>query len=143
MLKVIERYINTQIKAEIKYCKKVEDEPFPWHLDIGKAQAHQIDTSTLLHIPKILRTDNLGQRVYDCGLPDPLINEQIPYWYAFWETHIHRDMVQMILSKSIPLCSRWEQKNLKYMNGQQIGQTILTEVMNGGALHAGVFMISV
>lgn len=86
MLKVIERYINTQIKAEIKYCRKVEDEPFPWHLDLGKAQAHQIDASTLLHIPKILHKDYDGRRFYDCGIPDPLKSEQIPYWYAFWET---------------------------------------------------------
>ncbi|MDO4800318.1 MAG: hypothetical protein Q4A52_07390 [Bacillota bacterium] len=86
MLKVIERYINTQIKAEIKYCRKVEDEPFPWQLDLGKAQAHPMDASTLLHIPKILRTDCVGQRFYDCELPTPSKGEQIPYWYAFWET---------------------------------------------------------
>ena len=24
--------------------------------------------------------------LYDCGWPDPLKGEQIPYWYAFWET---------------------------------------------------------
>jgi len=76
MLKVIEREIDTQL----------EDEPFPWNLDIGKAQAHQIDATALFHVPEILRTDRVGQRFYDCGLPDPLKGEQIPYWYAFWET---------------------------------------------------------
>ncbi|MBO4312275.1 MAG: hypothetical protein J5828_04690 [Desulfovibrionaceae bacterium] len=86
MLKVIERDIDTELKAEIKYCRKIEDEPFPWYLDIGKAQAHQINASTLLHIPEILRTNRVGQRFYDCGLPDSLKGEQIPYWYAFWET---------------------------------------------------------
>ena len=68
MLKVIER-----------------DESFPWNLDIGKAQAHQIDPTELLHVPEILRTDRVGRRFYDCSLPDPLKGEQIPYWYAFWE----------------------------------------------------------
>ena len=86
MLKVIERDIDTQLKAEINYCRKIEDEPFPWYLDIGKAQAHQINASTLLHIPEILLTNRVGQRFYDCGLPDSLKGEQIPYWYAFWET---------------------------------------------------------
>ena len=69
MLKVIER----------------DDEPFPWNLDIGKAQAHPIDSAELLHVPEILRTNHAGQRFYDCGLPDPLKGEQIPYWYAFLE----------------------------------------------------------
>ncbi len=86
MLKVIERYINTQLKAELKHCRKIEDEPFPWCLDIGKAQAHKIETSTLFHTPEILRTDRIGRKFYDCGLPDYLKDEQIPYWYAFWET---------------------------------------------------------
>ncbi len=62
------------------------DESFACNLDIGKAQAHQIDLAELLHVPEILRTDRVGQRFYDCGLPDPLKGEQIPYWYAFWET---------------------------------------------------------
>lgn len=85
MLKVIERYIDEQLKSEINYCRKVRDEPFPWNLDIGKAQAHQINPVSLFHIPEIVRTDRIGQRFYDCGLPDPLKGEQIPYWYAFWE----------------------------------------------------------
>ena len=69
MLKVIER----------------DDEPFPWNLDIGKAQAHPIDPAELLHVPEILRTNHAGQRFYDCKLPDSLKGEQIPYWYAFLE----------------------------------------------------------
>ncbi len=85
MLKVIERYIDIELKDEIASCEEVRDEPFPWNLDIGKAQAHRIDTEELLHVPKILRTDRIGRRYYDCGLPNPLKGEQIPYWYAFWE----------------------------------------------------------
>ena len=78
MLKVIER--------DIRYCRETEDEPFPWELDFGKAQAHPIDPATLFRVPQIVRTDYVGQRVYDCGRPAPLKGEQIPYWYAFWET---------------------------------------------------------
>ena len=36
MLKVIERYIDEQLKSEVNYCGKVQDEPFPWKLDIGR-----------------------------------------------------------------------------------------------------------
>lgn len=86
MLKVIERYIEEQLKSEFNYSGKVHDEPFPWNLDIGKAHAHRIDSAALLHIPEILRTDRVGQRFYDCAYPDPSKGEQIPYWYAFWET---------------------------------------------------------
>ena len=86
MLKVIERDIDAQLKSEIEDHSKADDEPFPWNLDIAKAQGHQIDPAQLLHMPEILRTDHVGQRFYDCGLPDPLKGEQIPYWYAFWET---------------------------------------------------------
>ena len=68
MQKVIERDAGTQIKVEIE-----------------KAQAHQIDSAELLHVPEILRTDRVGRRFYDCDLPDPLKGEQIPYWYAFLE----------------------------------------------------------
>ena len=83
MLKVMERDIDDRSRSDMQY---VQDEPFPWTLDLGKAQAHPIDPAALLHVPKILRTDRVGQRPYDCGLPDPLKGEQIPYWYAFWET---------------------------------------------------------
>ena len=86
MLKVMERDISTQTKAEIQDCGEVQDEPFPWSLDMGKAQAHPLDPANFFHIPEILRTDRVGRRFYDCGLPDPLKGEQILYWYAFWET---------------------------------------------------------
>ena len=72
--------------AMLKVIERDIDEPFPWNLDIGKAQAHQIDPAELLHVPEILRTDRVGRRFYDCSLPDHLKGEQIPYWYAFWET---------------------------------------------------------
>ena len=75
-LKVIERDVDERLR----------DEPFPWSLDMEKARAHRIDADALLHVPEIVRTDRVGQRHYDCGLPDPLKGEQIPYWYAFWET---------------------------------------------------------
>ena len=75
-LKVIERDVDERLR----------DEPFPWSLDMGKARARQIEVDALLHVPEIVRTDRVGQRHYDCGLPDPLKGEQIPYWYAFWET---------------------------------------------------------
>jgi hypothetical protein len=85
MLKVIERDIDCQLKEEVKY-KKIEDGPFPWRLDIGKAKGKPIDALTLLHIPEIVRTNSVGQRFYDCPWPEPLKGDQIPYWYAFWET---------------------------------------------------------
>lgn len=75
-LKVIERDVDEQ----------PQDEPFPWSLDMEKARARQIEVEALLHVPEVVRTDRVGQRHYDCGLPDPLKGEQIPYWYAFWET---------------------------------------------------------
>ncbi|MBR2812719.1 MAG: hypothetical protein IKD69_15195 [Solobacterium sp.] len=85
MLKVIERDIDTRLKDEVSGWK-VWDEPFPWSFDIVKAQAHQIDSDTLLYVPQMQRTDRVGRRVYDGGLPDPLQGGQIPYWYAFLET---------------------------------------------------------
>lgn len=86
MLKVIERYIDRRLKSEIRFCGEVQDEPFPWNLDIGKAQAHQIDPVPFLRIPEIVRTDYYGNRFYDCPWPDPDKGDQISYWYAFWET---------------------------------------------------------
>ncbi len=86
MRKVFERDIGTQAEGEFMDCKEAPDGPFPWNLDIGKAQAHRIDPETLLHVPGILRTERYGRRVYDCGLPDPAEDGRIPYWYAFWET---------------------------------------------------------
>lgn len=86
MLKVIERDIDTQLKTEIGYRREVRAEPFPWNLDIGKAKARQIDPAALFHVPENLQKNRVGRWSYDCGLPDPLKGEQIPYWYAFWET---------------------------------------------------------
>ena len=85
MLKVIERYIDEQLRSEISYSGEVRDEPFPWSLDMGKARARRIDAAELLRVPVILRTDRVGQRFYDCGWPDFLKDGKIPYWYAFWE----------------------------------------------------------
>ena len=86
MLKYIERYIDEQLRSEVAYGRRVQDEPFLWNLDMGKAKAHRIDPDTLFHVPVILKTDRIGQRFYDCPWPDPLKGDQIPYWYAFWET---------------------------------------------------------
>lgn len=86
MLKVIERDIDTQVKTEIGYRREVRAEPFPWYLDIGKAQARQIDPAAFFRVPEILGKDRVGRWAYASALPDPLKGEQIPYWYAFWET---------------------------------------------------------
>ena len=85
MLKVIERYVDTQLKDEVK-SGEIEDEPFPWDLDIGKAKAIQVDPASLLHVPAINRQKH-GRIMdkYDCTWPDPAKGEQIPYWYAFLE----------------------------------------------------------
>ncbi len=85
MLRLGERYNDTRLIEESGACSEVREEAFPWNTDIEKAQGHQIDPAELLQGPKILRTDSVGQRFYDCDIPDPLKGEQIPYWYAFWE----------------------------------------------------------
>ncbi len=85
MLRMIELYTDTQPEEESGNFGEVRDEQLPWNMDIEKAQAHQIGPAELLHVPEILRTDRVGQRFYDCVLPDPLKGEQIPYWYAFLE----------------------------------------------------------
>ena len=36
--------------------------------------------------PKIKRVERSGAAIYDCGYPDPLAGDRIPYWYAFWQT---------------------------------------------------------
>ena len=51
MLKVIERYIDTQLESEVRYGRKVRDEPFPWNLDIVKPRARRIDEAELFHVP--------------------------------------------------------------------------------------------
>ena len=85
MLKVAERYGDVQPTGETAACGEAPEEQLSWKTDIEKAQGHQIDPEELLHVPKILRTDHVGRRFYDCDIPDPLKGEQIPYWYAFWE----------------------------------------------------------
>ena len=87
MLKVIERYIERQLKAEILYSREVQEEPFPWNLDIGKAEGHQIDPADLLSVPALSTDKQYGiLKKYDCPWPDPDKGEQIPYWYAILET---------------------------------------------------------
>ena len=85
MQKVAERYGDVKPTGEAAACGEVPEEQLSWKTDIEKAQGHQIDPEELLHVPKILRTDHVGRRFYDCDIPDPLKGEQIPYWYAFWE----------------------------------------------------------
>ncbi len=85
MRKVAERDTDTRLNDEIGNCGETQDEPLPWNSDIENAKGRQINPAELLRVPVILRTDRVGQRFYDCGLPDPLKGEQIPYWYAFWE----------------------------------------------------------
>lgn len=52
MCKVIERYIAYQLQAEIDYYKdtpgEIEEEPFPWSMDIGRAKAERIDSVSFL-----------------------------------------------------------------------------------------------
>ena len=73
MCKVIERYIDYQLKTEIDYNKDnlgdIDEEPFPWNMDIGKARASLIDSFLFLQTPDVLKIDGNG--------------EKIPYWYAF------------------------------------------------------------
>ena len=85
MLKVIERYIEDEIRSELRFTDDIHDEPFPWNLDIGKARARKIDPAAFLHIPKIVRMDRSGNKFYDSPDPDTGRGEQIPYWYAFCE----------------------------------------------------------
>ena len=85
MIKQIERYIDEQLASEVACCKEVRDEPFPWNLDIGRAQAVRIDPEKLLLVPKIVRKIKGGSTIYDQHDPDVDAGEQIPYWYAFLE----------------------------------------------------------
>lgn len=70
MCKVIERYIDYQLKAEVEFCKDrtedIDEEPFPWRMDIGKAKAEHISSVSFLHT-----TDNVEK------------DERISYWHAF------------------------------------------------------------
>ena len=85
MLKVIERDIDTQLKDEIRYGKVINEEPFPWNLDIGKAKANLINPASFLHVPEVGKNQSRIMGKYDCRWPDPVKGEQIPYWYAFLE----------------------------------------------------------
>ena len=85
MLKVTERYGDAQSIEETGACGEIPEEQLSWKTDIEKAHGHQNNPAELLHVPKILRTDHIGQKFYDCDIPNPLKGEQIPYWYAFWE----------------------------------------------------------
>jgi hypothetical protein len=71
MLKVIERYIDTQLREEAAYYGEVKDEPFPWNLDIGKAQGHQIDPATfsmcLRFCERIVSAE--GSMIANCRIP--------------------------------------------------------------------------
>lgn len=81
MCKIIERYIDYQLKTEIAFNKgeeeSIDEEPFPWSMDIKKATAKQIDSVSFLHFPK---------SQYDHELQNAMHSKQIPYWYAFCET---------------------------------------------------------
>lgn len=90
MCKVIERYIDYQLKAEINFDKdkpeNIDEEPFPWSMDIGKAKAERIDPLLFLHAPDMIKKDHSGKSQYDCELQDAMRGGQIPYWYAFGGT---------------------------------------------------------
>lgn len=90
MCKVIERYIEYQLKAEINFNRdKIEDvdeEPFPWSMDIGKAKAERINSVSFLCAPSIIEKDSSGRSQYHCELQNAMRREQKPYWYTFWET---------------------------------------------------------
>lgn len=73
MCKVIERYIEQQLRAEIELGSP-EEEPFPWRFDIGQARAERIDPLSFLYVP------------HDRVFRDAACGGQIPYWYAFLET---------------------------------------------------------
>ena len=78
MCKVIERYIDYQLKAEIDFNKDrpegIDEEPFPWSMDMGKAKAERIDAISFMQVADIVEKDNSGK------------SQCISYWYAFCET---------------------------------------------------------
>ena len=61
-------------------------EPFSWSIEMEKAQAHLIDASILLSVPKTVGKDCAGRHISDAEMPNPTKGGQIPYWYAFWQT---------------------------------------------------------
>lgn len=84
MCKVIERYIDYQLKAEVNFSKdrpeEIDEEAFPWTMDMGKAKAERINPSSFLQVPNIIEKDNDIKSQYSIN------GGQIPYWYAFLET---------------------------------------------------------
>lgn len=90
MCKVIERYIDYQLKAEIDFNKDrpedIDEEPFPWSLDIGKAKATRINPGSFLYAPDIIEKDNRGKSLHDFKMHSAMNGEQLPYWYAFLAT---------------------------------------------------------
>lgn len=90
MCKVIERCIDYQLKAEIDFYKNrigdIAEEPFPWSLDIGKAKAKRINPVSFLYAPNIKEKATRRSFQRDCEQSDSINSEQIPYWYAFWNT---------------------------------------------------------
>lgn len=90
MCKVIERYLEYQLKAEIDFNKDrpqdIDEDPFPWTIDMDKAEAESINAVSFLQAPNVIGKDKNGRPKYDCQLPDVLRGDQLSYWYAFWET---------------------------------------------------------
>lgn len=89
MLKLIERYLDYQLKAEISLSvnlgrNAVLEDAFPWSLDMEKAKSHPINAASLFFVPKITHVDYYGNRFYEGGQPEA-DGGQIPYWYAFLE----------------------------------------------------------
>jgi len=62
------------------------DYQLSWNFDIGRARAERINTASLLFAPKRIGKDSCGNPKYDLKRPDTIAGEQIPYWYAFWNT---------------------------------------------------------
>lgn len=90
MCKVIERYIDYQLKAEISLYQgrpeEIDEEPFPWRMDIGKAKAERIDPVQFLHAPNQIEKSRSPKPQSDRAAQDALRDKQISYWYAFGET---------------------------------------------------------
>ncbi len=85
MLKVIERHLDEDLEEETGRGES-DGGPFPWKLDMGKAQAVRIDPVPLLRVPALSgKGHGRVMEKYDCKWPDPLQGEQMPYWYAFLE----------------------------------------------------------
>ena len=90
MCKVMERYIDYQLKAEIDFNKdraeNIDEEPFLWSMDMGKAKAELINSDTFLYIPNKIEKGYIMKHPYDCEQKEARCGGQIPYWYAFLKT---------------------------------------------------------